>query len=310
MWRIKPHSEIISNSMKNIYLFLFATLFVTHTYSQSVSLYLPHFADQEWYLTIFRGEDRDTIATGKLDQEGKVKITLPDTYKNYRGMAQWRLNNGGGLDLIFSNAENFSVSCLEAQPSEETIKYNNTPENTYLIERYKQQQQIFAKADAMRMAVYAYKDDKKLLPMFESEFQKQKNAYNNLQLETVNKPLYAAVFSQIVDITREQPQTLDQTPDEALKWRNDFIIGVLDIDALYTSGHWMNVLGDLAAMYTDVDVRNKYFVRDMAKLLDRCKHNESYIALSKTLIQICERKGWSNQQKGLEIIINNQSQSF
>lgn len=133
--------------MKRILLLLIIILAITKANSQTISLDFPHFSNQEWYMTAFRGEGKDTIATGKLDKQGKLRFILPAKYKNHRGMVQWLLRKGGGLDIIVSGGENVSVSCAEVQPSEESIKYTQSSENTYLIDRYARQQRILAKVD-------------------------------------------------------------------------------------------------------------------------------------------------------------------
>lgn len=265
-------------------------LSVTKLFAQNIALDFPHFASQEWYMTAFRGDGKDTIATGQLDAQGKAMIILPDTYKNHRGMTQWLLRNGGGLDIILSGAENISVSCPEAQPSEETIKYSNTAENNYLRERYARQQQMLAKVDAMRMATEAYKGEEGVLLIFRTELKKQEAAYDRLQHETAANSLYAARFAQIVDVTRGLPPTLSQGNENTDLQIKDFIIHGLDMQALYTSGHWQGVLSQWLDWYIHAPENEALLKNDYQILKKRISDTEIAVAFDATVQKALTQK--------------------
>ncbi|MDR2005361.1 MAG: thioredoxin family protein [Prevotella sp.] len=283
--------------MKRINLLLLIIFSSSQVYSQNVNLDFPYFAEQEWYWTIFCGGKQDTIVTGRLDQAGKTRLSLPEKYKNYRGLTQWLLTEGGGLTMIFAGGENFSVSCTEAQPSEDNIIYKNTSENTYLNSRHKRQQKIFGKIEAMQMATSAYKDDADLLPVFNTELQKQQRAYELLQSETVSNPLYAARFAQIVDLTRGLPQRLSSDQSENERQMKDFIMNQMDIEVLYTSGHWDNVWDQWLSWYTcDKDNHLPQLISDAKHLLARTQSDEVYAALAGQIVSACEKQNWHDQE--------------
>jgi hypothetical protein len=293
--------------MKRITLLLLIVMAMSAAYSQSVELYFPYFAGQDWYFAAFRGAKQDTLLSGKLDEEGRAKLALPDSYKNYRGMAQWLLTKGGGLTMIFSGNENFSVSCTEAQPSEENIIYANTSENSYLNSRYKRQQGILGKIDAMRMAVEAYENNADLLPVFNTELQKQERAYNLLQAETASNPLYAARFAQIVDLMRGLPQNLSPDMQENEKQLKEFIINQLDIEALYTSGHWSSMWEQWLSWYTfDEDNHLPQLVPDAKRLLSSIRSDEVYAALAEQIVASCEKQNWYDQEIELAFYLLNE----
>ncbi|MBF0651965.1 redoxin domain-containing protein [Dysgonomonas sp. GY75] len=211
-------------------------------------------------------------------------------------MTQWLLANGGGLSMIVAGGENFSVSCTEAQPSEENIIYKNTSENNYLNTRYKRQQDILGKIDAMRMATEVYKNDADLLSIFNTELQKQERVYKLLQAETASNPLYAARFAQVVDVTRGLPPVPVSGPDEIAGSLNDYVLDSLDIDALYTSGHWAGVLEQLMDWYSYKEENRAAFIPAMTRLARRASAEEIYAALCEKVIVFCEKKGWHDQE--------------
>jgi hypothetical protein len=294
--------------MKRITLFLLIALAISSAYGQSAAIYFPRFAEQEWSFTVFRGAKQDTLLTGKLDEEGRAKLILPDSCKNYRGMTRWLLTKGGGLTMIFSGGEDFSVSCTEAQPSDESIIYSNTSENNYLNSRYKRQQNIFNKVEAMRMATKAYQDDTDLLPAFNEELQKQEQAYDRLQVETESNPLYAARFAQIVDLMRGLPRTLSSDDvEENEKQMKEFIINQLDIDALYTSGHWSSMWEQWLSWYThDKENHLPQLVPDAKCLLARTRSDEVYAALAEQIVSVCDKRNWYDQEIELAFYLLNE----
>ena len=292
--------------MKRINLLLLIIFSISQLYSQTAALHFPYFAEQEWYWTVFQGNKQDTIATGRLDKDGKTKLVLPDKYKSYRGMTQWLLSKSGGLAMIFADGENISVSCTEAQPSEQNIIYKNASQNNYLISRYSRQQDILGKIDAMRMAVEMYKNDTKLLPIFNTELQAQQQAYSLLQSETTSNPLYAARFAQIVDLTRGLPQSLLSDQSENEKQMKDFMINQMDIDALYTSGHWDSVWDQWLSWYTyDKENHLPQLIPDAKHLLARTRLDEVYTALAEQIIVSCEKQNWHDQEIELAFYLLN-----
>lgn len=305
--------------MKKLTLVLLSIFCAANGYSQIISLDFPHFASQEWYMTVFRGDGKDTIATGMLDSQGKIKITLPEKYKNHRGMAQWLLVNGGGLDIILSDGRDVSISCGEAQPSEETIVYTDSRENTYVIPRYHRQQYILKKIDAMRMAIEAYtsralptlkrieldENTKDLLYIFNTELQKQEQVYNILQEETTRENLYAARFAQIVDIKRGLPLVFSSGKEDFGKQLKDYVLNDMDMDVLYTSGHWSGVLEQFIGWYTYNEENKDLFISDIIKLLNRIQSDEIYTALAEKVVVYCEKQNLHDQEIELAFFLLN-----
>lgn len=280
-------------------------IFSANMSAQSVELGFPRFAGQEYHFWAFRGDGKDTIASGTLDGQGRAKLVLPPRMAGFRGMTQWQLTRGGGLDMIFAGGEDFSVSCPEAEPTEETIVYAGTRENTYLNARYQRQQDILGKIDAMRMAADAYRGDSALLAVFEGERQKQELAYRLLQEETAANPLYAARFAQIVDVTRGLPPVLASGQDDTAGLLKDFVVDGLDIDALYTSGHWQGVLEQLMDWYSYKEEARQAFIPDMIRLIRRAVSDEVYAALAEKVIVFCEKKDWHNGQIEFAFFLQN-----
>ncbi|MDR1632017.1 MAG: thioredoxin family protein [Dysgonamonadaceae bacterium] len=163
------------------------------------------------------------------------------------------------------------------------------------------------KIDAMRMAKDAYKSNEELLSFFDTELQKQQRAYKLLQFETASNPLYAARFAQIVDLTRGLPQSLSTDQSENEKQMKDFIMNGMDIEALYTSGHWGSVWDQWLSWYTyDTDNHLPQLIDDARHLLSRIKSDEVYAALAEQLVTSCEKQNWHDQETELAFYLLNE----
>lgn len=305
--------------MKKLFLLLLTTFIINNTYGQSMELNFPHFAEQQWYMTGFRGDGKDTISTGWLDKQGKTTIDLSRQYKNYRGMVQWFLSEGGGLNIILGGEDSFSVSCTEAQPSNENILYTGSSENTYLNPRYYRQQAILGKIDAMHMATEAYataplsspkemgsyKENEELLSIFNLELQKQEELYNRLQEETATNQLYAARFAQVVDIVYGLPPVLPLGNEDLDKQLKDFVLNNLDMNVLYTSGHWSGILAQFLEWYTSNEKNRIHFIPDVIYLLNRIDSDEVYTALAEKVIAMSEKKDLRDEEIELAFFLLN-----
>lgn len=283
------------NKYRAIAILILLYLFHNTISSQSIELDLPHFKEQGWWLRIFQGEKIDTISKGTLDQYGKVKISLPQEYKNYRGMSQWVLTMGGGLDIILASGEYPFVACTDENPKDLNIRYKDTEENTFLINRYRRQQNIFAKVDAIRMAIEAYKNDYKqdnsLITIFETELKKQKELYANLVAETTQSSLYAARFSEIVDYIRGYGKTISEDMEENNRQLLHFMLYEIDMEVLYTSGHWMTALSQWLDWY---NINEKYTTdlpKDYRSILQRIKNTKTATAFKDDVQRILRTFG-------------------
>lgn len=277
--------------------------------AQTIQLYFPRFAGQEYDFFIFQGSETDTLQSGVIPEDGRVVLSVPGgrmpyAPTNYRGMGRWLLKNGGGLDFVV-NGENFSAHCTEPEPNEENIIYKNSREKAFLFEKYYCQQAIFQKMDFIQMGLNAYKEepDNPLHPLLLSEKEKQEKAFLELTKEMIASPLYAARFRRISNFLNALPLYNLNTgnPDSQLKDRRRFIEEELDPDALYTSGLWRDLISQTAAIYED---ENDY-IKAMMACLERTKSQTVYLQLAEDLIAICEQYGWQEQEERLIYYLNN-----
>lgn len=259
-------------------LIIFCVLMSGGIYAQTISLEFPHFAGKTYEFKIFQGDKMITLKTDTIRKSGKVQLTIPKEYERYKGIAQWYLTNsetGGGLDLIINN-QDFSVSCLDAVPTNESIVYKGSSENVFSKTSYLEQQKLFEKHDAMWAALKAYPQNDKLYKLFNEEYNAIVNAYSQYSKRLAAEPLYAARFRQIVNITLGIGTVITKDEKARANNINDFIVNELDFTALYTSNHWGGVINNWVQLQTMVIKDNKKLETEVKIILNRLPTNKIY----------------------------------
>lgn len=248
------------------------------TQAQTIKIEFPFFAGQTYDFAIFQGDIRILIKEGTIPKGGKVELTIPESYKGYKGMAQWYITNstaGGGLDFII-NDENFSVSCMDSIPTAESIVYKNTLENTFDKTNYKKQQQLFDKHDAMLATKRAYSQDTEFYKMATAEYEAIKKQYTTYSNNLLESPLYAAKFRQIVNLTMGIGTLITLDEKERASNFNHFVTYKLDYEALYTSNHWSGIIGSWVQLHTSIYNNKESFVNDFKTIGKRIRDSKIY----------------------------------
>ena len=224
-------------------LLLITILFACVTlWSQTIHLDFPHFANQEYVVSLLKGEKPDTISHGKLDKLGKSAIVLPPAYKDYKGILRWSLLQGGGLAFALNGKENFTVRCSKAAPSDDNIVFINTPENEFMYRQYVRQSDIINKAMACRPLLQQYDTTSSIYRLVAAEHDRLEREFATLQDNISRSPMYAARICEYSDFLSGTGSRLTLTEQEAEAERRAFVMERLDLKELYHSGFWRDII--------------------------------------------------------------------
>ena len=275
-------------------LFLFIFFINGIVSAQKIDLFFPHFAGIEYDFFVFEGTKNDTITSGVIDEKGHVTLILPEKYKDYRGMGRWMLKDRGGLDFIV-NGTDFSISCVDAVPSEKSIIYSKDEENYFLRNQLTAQQNLLKKIEGLLLVDEAYKGQENcdLCTLIQRELITQKSIYEKSIEEIISSSLYASYYCRINDFYRQVPlYTIYDRTDENAKLDNQkrFVEQELNMDALYTSGLWSHVISQTFDLYPV----NADFGVAMTKALERAKSQKIFEQFAEDLIIICEQFDWQD----------------
>lgn len=263
--------------MKKNLLFIFCTLYIFVS-AQKIEMSFPYFAGKTYDFVIFQGDKQQTIFQGIIPVSGKFTIIIPKAYAPYTGMSRWLITGtkeGGGLDMLISGKD-FSVSCQEAEPSEKNIIYKGNNENQQLNDLYKQQQEIFARHDAMLQATRAYPKTDKNYALFEQESETQKKSYTAFQTSFSKDPQYAKDLIRMINMTQGIGTELFDKEEKKADNIAKYVAQEMDFKVLYTSGYWSRVISSWVSIHTQVLQDPYRFVEDFSRISQKISDKNQY----------------------------------
>jgi peroxiredoxin len=215
---------------------------------------------------------------------------MPELYQNYRGMTRWLLKKGGGLDMIYTG-NGFSIECLSEQPGPENIIYTDNPENDYLKAQYTRQQTILDKLGAINHLLQIYGPDEDLYKTALAEQAHLRQAFEQIQENRSESPLYAARFGEIVDFTRGIADKIYEDQEDHMTYFNNFVTHTLDFKNLYTSGHWDQVIHHWMMMNIRSNKGDMVFASRLDTAMDRMGRDDILAAFAEKAVPFFVEKG-------------------
>jgi peroxiredoxin len=279
--------SIINSPLSIFIVFLFSAPTI---HAQQIHLHFPHFAGHVYEWNIFQGKDPVTVRSGEIPQDGRVTLTMPESHQDYRGMTRWLLKKGGGLDMIYVG-NSFSVECLSDQPGPDNIIYTGNPENDYLKTQHQRQQTILDKLGAINHLLQTYGPDEALHNTALEEQSKLRQAFEQVQANRSDSPLYAARFGEIVDFTRGIADKIYDNPEDHTAYFNDFVTHTLAFRDLFTSGHWDQVLHHWVMMNIRSGKGEQAFIDRLDAVLARMNRDDILAAFAEKAVPLLVEKG-------------------
>jgi peroxiredoxin len=259
-------------------------------HAQEILLHFPHFTGYQYEWKIFQGKDPVTVRSGEIPSDGRLTLTMPEKYQDYRGMTRWLLKKGGGLDMIYVG-NGFSVECLSEKPSSDNIIYTGNPENDYLKAQHLRQQTILDKLGAVNHLLQVYAPDEDLHKIALDEQAHLRQAFEQVQADRSESPLYAARFGEIVDFTRGIADKIYENQADHIAYFNDFVTHTLDFKDLCTSGHWDQVLHHWVMMNLRSDRGDQAFSKRLNTAMSRLDRDDILAAFSEKTVPLLVEKG-------------------
>lgn len=263
---------------------------ITSLQAQTIKVDFSHFPETQYNYVLYSGEKKDTIATGKLDKEGKATLIVPASKKDYVGMSQFILNDGGAIDFIL-NKENFSISCNEKQLSMNNVKYTGSVENDFISNKVKEQNAIVEKFSFVEYGLNLYKKEDALYPVFEKEKENIGLQFGAIKNKTANSPLYAAKFADIYDFLMGVGSTIDQKEEAKAVEMNSFITTKIDMKVLYNSGLWSPVIESWNQLQQNIIKDDNVYLKDIKQILSRVNNKTVYTSFAEKMVDLLAKTG-------------------
>ncbi len=284
-------SFFVIDMNKNTLILVCWAICASALHSQTISMDFPAFSGKTYELTIFQGSRSIKVQEDTIPANGKFELKIPKDFAPYTGMCRWLLTNnkeGGGLDMSIPG-HGFSVSCASAKPAPNNIVYQGYDPVNELLRLNEQQQSIIDKYQLMRRAAELYGKGNILYPVFEKEMVAQQRAFDNFASGLKQNASYAAKFLSIVNITKAIPPHLNADYNTASKDIANYIASHLNLDDLYTSGHWGPVLDTWVQIEVNVIRDDNDLVASFNKMGDRITDPVSYTDFVRCITEFLTR---------------------
>lgn len=279
-------------------------LYTTSIFAQSVGLYFSSHPNADLVLYLKQGTDKETIFSGKLDNKGQAEIRIPAVYKNHAGMATALIGTEGAQMDFILNGENMRMSCTEEHPHGGNVVFENSAENESLQRWFMGQSVLQQKLENLFYLQGLYKKEDSFYKSLENEKKSLESQLSAIENEIEKSGLYAAGFMRLHKFLANDIAPLVFADSARMAKTRSYITDTLDLQALYTSGLWFDVLNGSLALYDMQSPYHNEFVKDMAKLLSRAD-DKVYTGLAENLFAICESTGWNDLEEELAYFLIN-----
>lgn len=213
--------------------------------AQTIDFTLPKESNKEYAFVLNKGIKQDTIQKGNMSFSGNVKISFPESEKDYVGIAFLQIKDAPAINMVV-NKESFTV----VQGEDLKYVFSGSKENNFLYSIMQE-----SKMPEPDTTLYA----SHFIGLIRYAQQLNRSTTQNVSMmERANVRLYA----------------LDQ----------------LDIDRLYTSSIWYNVIDGLTKFGTG----QEQFGQDMVRIMERIKSQVVFEHLLSNLITITGQYGWDD----------------
>jgi thiol-disulfide isomerase/thioredoxin len=267
--------------------------------AQNINIHFPDFAAKEYVFTLNRGKVKDTVQTGTTDPDGRVTLSIPETFKGYAGRGTWSIVGSGGIDFIINN-EDFSITCEAAVPDPGNVFYTGSRENE-LLNRYENElAPLIKQRDTLYKTVDAAVRDRApqntaSLPLsFFQEMLPLQREYALFREKLDGDSSYAAFFIKTLNYMKGFGSRI-YNPTEQKEFLSDlthYLADEISIARLFSSGIWMHVWS-----FTFKAFENKIvWGETIIKMLERTEDRTVFETFAKDMIMACEQFGWEKAE--------------
>lgn len=272
------------NKMKFFLVLFIAFLGMLSVKCQTINIELKHFPAKDYMYLIVHGNKFDTVAHGKMDKAGKANLVFKDKFKNYKGMSRFIFSDGSGFDFIV-NRENFRILSTKEVLNGENIQFINSPENEYLKSQSIQKQKLLQKEQLASAVLALYNEKDTLYTVFKEEQQHLNEQYKTLKNLNEKKSLYAARMMEIFDFLIGNSDDLHDDVDKKITQANNFVISKLNMDDLYNSMYWNDVLNNWFNLQLQLNKDDAELFTNLQQLAVRMKSNVQYTSFAEIMVK-------------------------
>ena len=286
---------------------LLLALLSTALFAQTVQVEIPEFAGKNLLVTLKKSLKSDTIFNARLDSKGLAAVRLPMSDAGFSGIASFGFNPQEGIDLII-NRKGFVIKSMGKNFSPENIQFVNSEENTQFLAWTKTRMLYEQKSRLIAQLSSLYKPEDAFYAALTKEIKRLETAKPTFKSADLDS-WYAPRFARLIDFLTGNLADLQQSNGEikaAIAVRS-YTVDSLDIEALYTSGLWYNIINGFLEIYQPQAPFHNSFGNDMSMVLARTASLPVYEAFASDVLMICQQFGWDRAQDELVNFLLNEN---
>lgn len=288
--------------MMRLLLFILISVNFSYTCAQDtpgshfLELDIPQRAEQTFSLFIKQGVQNDTVLTAQLDNKGHY-LYDPKGSNTRSGIMVFSIPPYTWFEFIWSGNETFTISCLEEYPHTENVTFLGTRENVTLNRWLNKQYFLYEKKHFCEQGMKLYKEPSSVYLALKKEYESLREEELILEDSLKQSSLYASRYIQIQRFLYQKATSLIINSDSSL-WNNtrDYLRDSLNMETLYTSGMWFNVLNSCLELYAKKNLYHGKFSEDVIHILNRIRALDIYTVYANDMLTVCEQLGWEYEK--------------
>jgi len=255
--------------------------------AQTIEVNFSSCFGQPYVFSLAQGVRQDTILTGKIVEQGKIIIVLPEKHAAYQGVGSLSIQNCKSLNIVL-NGESKIVINEKRVFDDFKVIFDQSEENSFMEEMLAYRQQLIEKYRLVEVGLNLWQMKDMFYLSLRQEQRDLERQYSTHQLEINQSSLYAARLIEILSCLTGTGNSLNQSQESVRLAQRKFITEKLDFDDLYTSGFWQLMMD----FWYELNIENEtQLILDSRKMLDRVSDIYLRRELTQSLIRLFSQYG-------------------
>jgi len=276
-----------NSSLKKLLLIACQLLITAILPAQTIEINLPACLGQSYVFCLAQGAKQDTILTGKMAEQGKTIIVLPEEYASYRGVGALSIQNCKSLNMVLNGESKIVINEKRGFDDFEVI-LEQSKENRFMEDMIARQQQLIEKYRLVESGLNMWQMKDIFYMSLSQERKDLEKQYAAHQMEINQSSLYAARLIEILSCLTGTSSFFNQSEEAVRFSQQKFITEKIDFNDLYTSGFWQLTMDFWYELNLEDDTQ---LLSDSRKMLDRVNDMLLRRELTQAFIRLFSRYG-------------------
>ena len=290
---------MINTSHKTFVLLFSITILPFFLLAQTLTVKLPFYANKEVALVVQNGVQKDTVQKLLLNPQGVATFNSGNLLQR-PGLVILSLSPEISFTCIASPKETIIIESAAENLSVQNVHLEGAFENHNLDKWFGTKVVFQQKINSLNTLLQLYEPNSNFYSTIAQEkvLVAGQQALFSDTLKASNS--FAAGFIQI-RAAFETFITNSYKSSAAQASTRQYLLEVLDLETLYSSNMWFDVLNGCVGAYAQGSAYHQKFGEDMVTVLKTTKSDDVFMALADAAISMCEKFAWTQDE---EVLVN------